>query len=134
MTLLILRIQIVGSEADKDTARAVYLLHTLKSRGVTWPELWWRPDSDGGVCSFLGTVDEAFDARATLTVLEDREEEERLQATRAEIAAQFPAFAGGGVNVGQGGSSQRNNSRQEKRAEARTETKAKEKDSKQTKG
>ena len=127
MNVLILRIQIVDDEADKDTARAIYLLDTLKSRGVTWPELWWQLDSDGGVCSFLGTVDEAFDARATLTVLEDREEEERLQATRAEIGSQFPAFAGGGLNVGQGGSSQRNKSRKEKRADTRTEAKTKEK-------
>ena len=69
----------------------MYLLHTLKSRGVTWPELWWRPDDDGGVCSFLGTVDKRFDAHATLTILEDREEEERLQATRADIRQQLNA-------------------------------------------
>lgn len=81
-------------------------------------------------------MDEAFDARATLAVLEDREEEERLQATRAEIASQFSAASGGGLGVGQGERGQRNKSRQEKRAEARTEAKAKgkEKDSKQTKG
>ena len=77
-------------------------------------------------------MDEAFDARGTLTVLEDREEEERLQATRAELASQVPAFAGGGLDVGQGGSSRGKKSRQEKRAEARMEAKAK--DSKQTKG
>ena len=40
MTVLILIIQVVDDEADEDTARAVYLLDTLKSRGVTWPELW----------------------------------------------------------------------------------------------
>ena len=68
-----------------DCARAVYLLDTLKSRGLTWPTLWRQPDIDGGVCSFLGTVDKDFDAKATLTILEAKEEEERLQATAAEI-------------------------------------------------
>ena len=46
---------------------------------------WWQPDIDGGVCSFLGKVDKDFDAHATLTILEAKEEEKRLQATAAEI-------------------------------------------------
>ena len=46
---------------------------------------WWQPDIDGGVCSFLGKVDKDFDAHATLTILEAKEEEQRLQATAAEI-------------------------------------------------
>ena len=68
-----------------DCARAVYLLETLKSRGFTWPMFWWQPDIDGGVCSFLGTVDKDFDAHGTLTILEAKEEEQRLQAVAAEI-------------------------------------------------
>ena len=72
-----------------DCARAVYLLETLKSRGFTWPMFWWQPDIDGGVCSFLGTVDKDFDAHATLTILEAKEEEERLQATAAEIKSRI---------------------------------------------
>ena len=35
-----------------------------KSRGVTWPKLWWRPEIDSTVCFFLGTADERFDALA----------------------------------------------------------------------
>lgn len=46
---------------------------------------WWQPDIDGGVCSFLGKVDKDFDAHATLTILEAKEEEQRLQAAAAEI-------------------------------------------------
>ena len=73
----------------------MYLLDTLKSRGFTWPELWWRPETYGGVCSFLGIADKAFDAHATLTILEDREEEERLKAFAVEMSplveAQFAA-------------------------------------------
>ena len=61
------------------------------SRGVTWPKLWWQPEIDSTVCFFLGTADERFDALATLTVLEAREEEERLQATAAEIDLQTTA-------------------------------------------
>ena len=68
-----------------DCARAVYLLETLKSRGWTWPMFWWQPDIDGGVCSFLGKIDKDFDAHATLTILEAKEEEKRLQAAAAEI-------------------------------------------------
>lgn len=74
-----------------DSARAAFLLDTLKSRGFTWPELWWEPDIDGGVCSFLGTVDKAFDAHATLTILEAKEEEERLTGHRAELDPQIQA-------------------------------------------
>lgn len=66
----------------------MYLLDTLKSRGLTWPKLWWRPEIDGGVCSYLGSVDETFDAHATLTTLEAKEEEERLRATAAKINPQ----------------------------------------------
>ena len=76
-----------------DSARAVYLLETLKSRGVTWPDLWWKPEIDGGVCSFLGTVDETFDAHGTLTILEAKEEEERLQASAAEIDDRWAKIA-----------------------------------------
>ena len=72
-----------------DCARAVYLLETLESRGFTWPMFWWQPDIDGGVCSFLGTVDKDFDPYATLTILEAKEEEARLQATAAEIKSQI---------------------------------------------
>ena len=72
-----------------DCARAVYLLETLESRGFTWPMFWWQPDIDGGVCSFLGTVDKDFDPYATLTILEAKEEEARLQATAAEINSQI---------------------------------------------
>ena len=68
-----------------DCARAVYLLETLQSRGLTWPMFWWQPDIDGGVCSFLGKVDPDFDAHATLKILEAKEEEQRLQAAAAEI-------------------------------------------------
>lgn len=74
-----------------DCARAVYLLETLKSRGFTWPMFWWQPDIDGGVCGFLGTIDKDFDPYATLTILEAKEEEKRLQATAAEINAQIDA-------------------------------------------
>lgn len=62
-----------------------------KSRGVTWPKLWWQPEIDSTVCFFLGTAHERFDALATLTMLEAREEEERLQATAAEIDLQTKA-------------------------------------------
>ena len=50
---------------------------------------WWQPDIDGGVCSFLGKVDKDFDAHATLTILEAKEEEQRLQAAAAEINPQI---------------------------------------------
>lgn len=93
-TALILMVQELDSQANEDCARATYLLHTLKSRGVTWPELWWQPDIDGGVCSFLGIVDKDFDAHATLTILESKEEEERLQRTAAELQTQFKAHKG----------------------------------------
>ncbi|CAD6572997.1 MAG: hypothetical protein ASARMPRED_005821 [Alectoria sarmentosa] len=79
----------LDNEANLDSARAAFLLDTLKSRGFTWPDLWWEPDIDGGVCSFLGTVDDAFDARATLTILEAKEEKERLTANRAELDPQI---------------------------------------------
>lgn len=84
-----------------DSARATYLLHTLKSRKLTWPDLWWRSDTDGGVCSFLGTVDETFDAHATLTVLEASEKEERLLVVQAELDRQFmDRGAAGGTGAG----------------------------------
>jgi len=67
--------------------RAMYLLDTLRHRGFTWPEVQFMPNFDGGVCSFLGTIDPTFDAKSTLTILEDKEHEERLLAKRAEIAA-----------------------------------------------
>ena len=86
--MVILSVQVLDSEANIESMRAAYLLDTLKSRGFTWPELWWQPEVDGGVCSFLGTVDETFDAHATLTTLEAKEEEERLQATAAAINSQ----------------------------------------------
>ncbi len=86
--MLILSVQVLDNEANIESMRAAYLLDTLKSRGFTWPELWWQPEVDGGVCSFLGTVDETFDAHATLTTLEAKEEEERLQATAAAINPQ----------------------------------------------
>ena len=134
----------LDSQASIDCLRATYLLHTLKSRGITWPELWWQPNIDGGVCSFLGTVDKEFDAHATLTILEDKEEEERLQATAAEIQAQFKALkahgfttafrAGFDGNNGPAEGSEKKKSTQEKRAEARTEAKGKAKESKQTEG
>lgn len=43
------RAKVLDDEANDDTARAAYLLETLKSRGFAWPELWWQPDADGGV-------------------------------------------------------------------------------------
>ena len=52
---------------------------------------WWQPDIDGGVCAFLGKIDKDFDPYATLRILEAKEEEERLQATAAEINAQIDA-------------------------------------------
>lgn len=67
--------------------RAMYLLDTLRHRGFTWPKVQFMPNFDGGVCSFLGTIDPTFDAKSTLTILEDKEHEERLLAKRAEIAA-----------------------------------------------
>lgn len=78
-------VQILNTEGNEVSARAAYLLATLKSRRITWPELRWQPEVDGGVCSFLGTVNGAFDADATLAVLEAREAEERLRANAAEI-------------------------------------------------
>ena len=73
----------------------MYLLHSLIDRGFTWPELWWRPETYGAVCSSLGVADRSFDAHATLTILENREEEERLRASEVEMAplvtAQFLA-------------------------------------------
>ena len=74
-----------------DCAIAVYLLATLASRGFTWPIFWWQPEIDGGVCSFLGKVDKDFDPYATLKILEAKEEEERLQATAAEINSRIDA-------------------------------------------
>ena len=68
-----------------EDARATYLLATLKRRGRTWPKLWWRPDEDGAVCSFLGTVDQTFDAHATLTALEAKKERERAQTISADL-------------------------------------------------
>ncbi len=89
--MLILSVQVLDNEANIESMRAAYLLDTLKSRGFNWPELWWQPEVDGGVCSFLGTVDETFDAHATLTTLEAKGEEERLQATAAAINPQVNA-------------------------------------------
>ena len=82
---MIMNVQVLDDESNEDGARAAYLLDVLKSRGLTWAELWWRPETDGGVCSFLGTVDAKFDAHATLTILEAKEEEEGLQANAAEL-------------------------------------------------
>lgn len=84
-----LNVQVLDNEANDDGPRAAYLLDVLKSRGVTWPEPRWQPETDGGVCSFLGTVDANFDAHATLTILEAKEEEEGLQANAAKIQAHF---------------------------------------------
>lgn len=67
--------------------RAMYLLDALRHRGVTWPEVGFMPKVDGGVCSFLGTIDSTFDVKATLIILEDKDHEERLLAKRAELAA-----------------------------------------------
>ena len=161
---------------------------------------------DGGVCSFLGTVDEDFDAHATLTELEAEGIEERIRADRTKIDRHVPAkwaaveanlgknlsaedkreivdairgegsdagggqpsgspgndsggpagpgeraavvrkaedkmwrvlagdFAGADSGNGQAEGSRRNPSRQEKRAEARKEIKAKAKGSKKTQG
>lgn len=82
-------------------------------------------------------MDETFDAHAELKILEDKEEEERLQAVRADIDGKFDVTVQGWAegkakkDKDMGGSSQANKSRQEKRAEARAEAKAK--DNKQTK-
>ena len=54
------------------------------------------PQADGGVCSFLGTVDSTFNARGTLTVLEDKEHEDRLVATAADIDDKLASFRSGG--------------------------------------
>lgn len=67
--------------------RANYLLNTLRHRGITWPELWYLPEADGGVCSYLGTIDPTFDVRGTLLVFEDKEHEECFVATLAELKA-----------------------------------------------
>ena len=64
----------------------MYLLDNLSHRGFTWPEVAYVPELDGGVWAFLGTVDPSFDTHATSIVLEDKENEERLQARRAVIA------------------------------------------------
>lgn len=84
---------------------------TPKSRGVTWPKLWWQPEIDSTVFFFLGTADERFDALATLTMLEAREYE--LMGSTAAVLAR------GNANDAHVGSSQ------VKRAEAGKETKAK---------
>lgn len=69
--------------------RAKFLLDTLRHMGVAWPDLWYMPEVDGGVCSFLGTVDSSFDVRGTLIILEAKEHEERLLAKRAELVKRF---------------------------------------------
>lgn len=53
--------------------RAKFLLDTLRHMGVGWPDLWYMPQLDGGVCSFLGTLDSSFDVRGTLTILKAKE-------------------------------------------------------------
>ena len=67
--------------------RAIYLLETLRQRGITWPELWYQPKTDGGVCSYLGMIDPNFKAIEILTTLEAKEYEDRL---RRKLAEQFP--------------------------------------------
>ena len=84
--LLISRVQELDNENKGESVRAAYLIETLKHRGFTWPDLAsdYIPDKD--VCSFLGTVDLSFDARAELTILEDKEHEDMLLAKCAELA------------------------------------------------
>ena len=69
--------------------RAGYLLDTLRHRGFTWPEVEFLPETDGGVCSFLGTVDPSFDMDHNIHIQEDKEHEEFLVANRARIQARF---------------------------------------------
>ncbi len=69
--------------------RAMYLLDALRHRGFTWPEVGYLPEFDGGVCSFLGTIDSTFDVESTLVILDDREHVDRSLAKRAEIAARL---------------------------------------------
>lgn len=83
---LTLVIQAFMDQGSLDGAIAIFLLDTLKSRGFTWLDLWWRPDLDGAVCSVLGSVDIEFDVQATLAMLEARENRKRSQAF-AEIMA-----------------------------------------------
>lgn len=76
-------------------------------------------------------MDETFDAHATLKILEDKEEEDRLQATRADIGGRFNATvkgwaaekakkdknAGGDTGSGQSSASQGNASRSDGKPE-----------------
>ena len=65
--------------------RAKYLIHTLESRGVTWPHLRNQPSIHYQVCCFLGSVDREFEPYTTFTILEAKVEEERLQAMSKTI-------------------------------------------------
>ena len=84
-------LQHLRNEISEEANRANYLLETLKYRDVTWPEMWLRPESDGGVCSFLGAQDATFDARGTLASLEEEEDNKEhedglLLSYKAEVA------------------------------------------------
>lgn len=79
--------QAIEIEENEDTARAKYLLASLRQQGVLWPKLWWRTDCDGAVCSFLGTVDPTFDPDLILLRLQDVGRGDRFEAKKAEIEA-----------------------------------------------
>ena len=76
--------------------RAYYLLNTLRHHGISWSELRYKPAVDGGVCSYLGTVDPNFDAMGTMLILEDKENEERLRNNLGRLTAQcYPSSSSG---------------------------------------
>ena len=58
--------QTVDKTQKEDTVGTAYPLATLKHSGALWPKFWWRPDCDGGACSFPGIEDRTFNPDTTL--------------------------------------------------------------------
>ncbi|CAD6584309.1 MAG: hypothetical protein ASARMPREDX12_001617 [Alectoria sarmentosa] len=86
-------------EKNRETLLANFFLATLKHRGTRWPRMPHiaQTQADADVCAFLGTVDQGFDARTELEILEDstritqwRAELRRRDAIRAQEIANNP--------------------------------------------
>ena len=89
MSLKLTAFHVMDAENDRESLNAYYLLETLRNCGT---DLGSRINGsienqlDADICAFLASIDNNFDAKAELHVLEAKEGEEKLLTKTTEIA------------------------------------------------
>ena len=70
---------------NRETLTGNFFLASLKHRGLRWPQLprTERVQTDAGICAFLGTMMEGFNAQMELNILEDNT---RINQWKAELS------------------------------------------------